>query len=286
MGNLFKKKKAPTMDMSKMDFRQAVQDRVKPARDAQLGLLADLERQTGGAGPSLANAEMRAATNKNLAQLLAASAAARGVPARTAISSMAGANARDLASAAGKARAQEIQGLQGLRGATAIGQQGQDLSQIMQPGRLLAGAELQRYAGDVTRQQNVINAQRQMLGGVLGAGGTALAGYLGQKKAPILTSNTGNETAGLDYNAGDSGLMIAAHGGMVPGYAEGGDSPANDTVPAMLSPGEIVLPRSVVQSEDAPSKAKSFVEALMKQHYDKKKKPVGIETVLKSKRSR
>lgn len=39
-----------------------------------------------------------------------------------------------------------------------------------------------------------------------------------------------------------------ADGGMVPGYAYGGDSKANDTVPAWLSPGEFVMPRSAVNS--------------------------------------
>lgn len=45
--------------------------------------------------------------------------------------------------------------------------------------------------------------------------------------------------------------------GLVPG-----DHPANDIVPAMLSPGEIVLPRSIAQAEDAPEKAAAFVRAL------------------------
>jgi hypothetical protein len=36
-------------------------------------------------------------------------------------------------------------------------------------------------------------------------------------------------------------------------------------VPALLSPGEIVLPRTVAQSEDAPDKAKKFVQAIKKQ---------------------
>jgi hypothetical protein len=37
------------------------------------------------------------------------------------------------------------------------------------------------------------------------------------------------------------------HGGKIPGKAEvPGDSPANDTVPTNLSPGEVVVPRSVV----------------------------------------
>lgn len=54
-----------------------------------------------------------------------------------------------------------------------------------------------------------------------------------------------------------------ARGSEVPGKAKyRGDTRSNDTVPAMLSPGEIVLPRSVAQSPDAPDKAKRFVEAI------------------------
>ena len=53
-----------------------------------------------------------------------------------------------------------------------------------------------------------------------------------------------------------------AYGGKVPGYAMGGDSPRNDTVLAMLSPGEVVLPRSVVNDEEAPEKARAFLEAI------------------------
>lgn len=50
-------------------------------------------------------------------------------------------------------------------------------------------------------------------------------------------------------------------GGTVPGRAPAaGDSYANDTVPAMLSPGEIVIPRSIAQGPNAPDRAAEFVE--------------------------
>lgn len=63
---------------------------------------------------------------------------------------------------------------------------------------------------------------------------------------------------------------LAAHGGRITGKAKvGGDSPANDTVPAMLSPGEEVLPRSVTMSKDAPERAKKFVEHIKKEHKKK-----------------
>jgi hypothetical protein len=49
-------------------------------------------------------------------------------------------------------------------------------------------------------------------------------------------------------------------GGVVPGKAKvPGDHPANDTVPAMLSPGEVVIPRSMV--EDHNGKA---IDSLLK----------------------
>lgn len=57
--------------------------------------------------------------------------------------------------------------------------------------------------------------------------------------------------------AGGGMAMAMKDGGLVPGEAEvDGDSETNDKVPALLSPGEIVLPRSVV--EKGPEAAKKF----------------------------
>lgn len=52
-------------------------------------------------------------------------------------------------------------------------------------------------------------------------------------------------------------------GGPVPGQARvQGDDERNDTVPALLSAGEIVLPRSVAMAEDAPARAAGFVKGI------------------------
>lgn len=57
----------------------------------------------------------------------------------------------------------------------------------------------------------------------------------------------------------DHSLCMKA-GGPVPGQAEQpGDNTANDTIPATLSPHEIVLPRSVAMAPNAPSAAAQFV---------------------------
>lgn len=53
---------------------------------------------------------------------------------------------------------------------------------------------------------------------------------------------------------------MMSSGGVVPGVANvPGDSPANDTVPALLSPDEIVVPRSATKSEKA---LKMFIEKI------------------------
>jgi len=52
-------------------------------------------------------------------------------------------------------------------------------------------------------------------------------------------------------------------GGKVPGKAKvKGDSPKNDVVPTMLSPGEDVIPRSITQAPNAPEKAAEFIKHL------------------------
>jgi hypothetical protein len=55
-----------------------------------------------------------------------------------------------------------------------------------------------------------------------------------------------------------------SRGGHVPGQAKvKGDSYANDNVPAMLSPGEVVIPRRIMQGPNAASKSAQFVAAIM-----------------------
>jgi hypothetical protein len=55
--------------------------------------------------------------------------------------------------------------------------------------------------------------------------------------------------------------IFKAKGGLIPG-----DHPKNDIVPAMLSPGEIVIPRSITMHPDAANLAKAFVAKQLKKH--------------------
>lgn len=69
-------------------------------------------------------------------------------------------------------------------------------------------------------------------------------------------------TGGAGAPAMAMGGYVMEGGGVVPGRAAvPGDSPKNDTVLAMLSPGEVVVPRSLVED---PERAKRFIEELTK----------------------
>lgn len=94
--------------------------------------------------------------------------------------------------------------------------------------------------------------------------------------------NNTNLVGGLINAGGGFGAaMVAAHGAVVPGKAKvSGDSPANDTVPAMLSPGEVVVPRSMAHD---PEKAKEFIDHLLK---SKNKKKGDYKDVLAARRKR
>ncbi len=71
-------------------------------------------------------------------------------------------------------------------------------------------------------------------------------------------------------------------GHKVPGKAKvDGDSPENDTVPAKLKPGAVVIPRSVENSEDPEHKGREFIKAL-RDH--KEPGPKGFSKVLEMKR--
>lgn len=128
-------------------------------------------------------------------------------------------------------------------------------------------------SGGLQNQQNSTNVQNTL-------GTNAL-----NSQAELANQSAGNAiTGGLISGIAGAGASFLgkpaaaiagkAHGGPIEGSAPvPGDSPKNDTVPAMLSPKEIVLPRSVTMSEDAPEKAKAFVTALLGHKNKAKEKP-------------
>ena len=77
------------------------------------------------------------------------------------------------------------------------------------------------------------------------------------------------------------GEVPMEEGGSVPGRPRvAGDSQKNDVVHARLSPQEIVLPRSVTTSPNAPNLAKGFVQHLLTQKRMRPPHPEDVATVL------
>lgn len=119
--------------------------------------------------------------------------------------------------------------------------------------------------------QTAAGQQNAMTGALLGAAGTVggamvggpagavAGGAIGKSIGGGNTTPTGQNADKTRYGMSKGGYMCYADGGVahdhaicmkLGGHISGhapvdGDSPENDTVPAMLSPGELVIPRSV-----------------------------------------
>jgi hypothetical protein len=87
-----------------------------------------------------------------------------------------------------------------------------------------------------------------------------------QMKAAKSVAQNGGESAMLPADVkGTQAVNDYRSGGRVGGRAMvAGNSLKNDTQPAMLSPKEIVLPRSITMAPDAPEQAAKFVAAILK----------------------
>ena len=92
--------------------------------------------------------------------------------------------------------------------------------------------------------------------------GTAIGSIVGQGLGAAMGAFGTPSVSGVG-GGGRTGQSLTnnyAHGGLVPGIAKvSGDHPINDTVAAHLSPGEIVLPKSIMESHDPGDLAKKFV---------------------------
>lgn len=137
-----------------------------------------------------------------------------------------------------------------------------------------ASAEAGQYANQANLAQQQNQQGAALTGGLIGAGATLGGGYMaGQAaKGTVATPKAPQDTSSFYAHGGtvqcyaqggevhDHHLCMKA-GGHVPGKASvPGDSYQNDTVNAKLSPGEVVIPRSVAQAPNAPQKAAQFMQ--------------------------
>lgn len=262
-------------------------DQSNTTANNQNALAHALMAQANGQAPSVAQNQLNNTTNQNIAQGASAIASQKGlnpaVAARLILQQQAAAN-QNAAGQGALLRAQEIQNAQGTLGNVLGTQRGQDISQSL--GTVQSGVNQAQTLGGLQNVQNTnlvanqrgtdeinakvstenANRKQSGLGGLVNAAG----GLLGNAILPGASALVGGGKGPKGSNVED--YTSLSNGGVVPGNAEApGDSPSNDKVPAMLSPDEIVVPRTAAKD---PEKAKAFIDALMK---DKESKGSGEE---------
>jgi hypothetical protein len=128
--------------------------------------------------------------------------------------------------------------------------------------------------GDILREQSKLSAQEgiadltnSMGAQDIGQANAQAGARQGVRETNILlkqnaTKNMGNYVSGIGQGAGAATSL--SDGGRVPGHAVfGGDDPRNDVIAALLSPDEIVVPRTAAND---PDKAAEFARAVAQQH--------------------
>lgn len=246
MGSTADNFQGATPDINKQNFASAIQSGQQGLSDtqAQQQKLANaLTLQSQGQGPNPALAQLNQTTNANNQAAAGTIASQRGLNPALAARLGAETAANNNQTAAGQAATLSAQQQLAAEGAlqTNLGTMG---GETLQNESTLQGAQ--------AAQNNAINT------GSLGAQG--------------LTADATKQTAagnaavigGIAQGVGSLGAAALgkAQGGVIPGQPKvPGDSPTNDTVKTLLSPGEIVIPRS--DSSD-PAKAKEFIDHLLK----------------------
>lgn len=245
-----------------------------------------LQQRANGQGPSVAQGLLNQATQQNLNNVASQVASNRSLSPQQAARLAIEGGVQSQGQAAGQAatlRAQEQLANTGALQQALATQGGQNLGLLGTTGGLQGQQVQQQLAGNLATQgmneqaalanlnanltqggQNLQGQQNtmQMVGSILGGFGSA-AGAFGGGGAV-----SGGPSYGLSEPGYTSSPLGGAdyfkRGGPVPGEAKvDGDSYSNDTVHALLSPGEVVLPRHVTQSENAPEKAAEFMKALL-----------------------
>lgn len=257
----------------------------------QQNLAKALEAQSQGQGPSIAQQQLAEATGQNVAQQAALLAGQRGGSGNVGLQArqigQAGAQAQQQAAGqsalmrlqeqlAARQQLQQQQGMMAGLSTQQVGQQAQAMqaygAQAQNEQQILLNALAQANQANVSnaQQMNSANAQtaaaaRQaqgsVFGGLFNAAGAALPMFMGPAGGAAKGIAMAGNALPIDNIAYDGGVAKVVDGEPV----VEGDSPKNDTVPAMLSPGEVVLPRTVVNAKNPGAEAKKFVDALHKQ---------------------
>jgi hypothetical protein len=222
----------------------------------QQNLAQALQQQAAGVGANPAQAMLNQATNRNIKQSTGMIASQKSInPAL--VQRLAAQNAAQAGQeAAGQGalmQAQQSQNALGQMGGLYGQMAGQNLAAMGQSQNALSNQNAVNAGvaqGNQAAAGNIVGGLLGGAGAMMGMGASGGAGALGKLGAGI----GGTRGAGGQY-------AMMSDGGEVDGTPQfHGDSPANDTVPTMLSPGEIVVPRSKASN---PKLAKEFIDHVM-----------------------
>jgi hypothetical protein len=244
-----------------------------------------------GNTPSVAQQQLQQTTQGNVANAYALAASGRYNPAaaRMAADNAAAVN-QQAAGQGAMLRAQEIQNAQGQLG-NVLGQgRAQDIGQFQAQNQEAQAYLNQQLTAQQAQQQGqeayenaqqagLSSAQQNSAGGKILSAAAAVAGgvakgahggevqTMGETRCPGCGHKTSECTCWQQHLFRGGAAKSFEEGGGVQGSAKtSGDSLNNDVVKALLSPGEIVLPRSITRDEDAPELAKAFVKAIKAAH--------------------
>lgn len=257
LGQLFSAQnnfKAQQTPLAQTNYGQPLQQSLAQPQNTinqQQQLAQALQQQMQGGGPNLGQTQLQATTDRSMQQAAALGASQRGLSPGSAqrqiLEQQSGINQGAANQSAQLQQQQQLAAQQQL--GNVLNQQGQlGLGQVGQ-------------LGNLQQAQNALNLQQS-----LGTQGLNLQAQQGNQGAAQQGIQTGlGALSGLGqalFNQGGE-VQDFTDGGNVPGQAEvAGDHPDNDTVHAMLSPGEVVVPRSLVgQAGMDPKKVSDFVAA-------------------------
>lgn len=272
----------PGISQSYQNYLQALQGQQGMLGQEQ-GLSSTLQNEMNGGGPNLAQTLLNQATNQNIQQGTGQLASVKGL--NTALAArLAAQNTTSANQTAAQQGAIDRQNLQ-LQAQSQL----QNQQNLMNQNYNTQGEQALGLQGALL---NANNGQNSAINeGVLGTSG--INSKIDQSNAgaaqginTLFLNNAGmlggktSTTPDPNNPSASSGAMVAENqGGFIPGKANvSGNSFKNDTVKALLSPGEIVIPRSYAKNA---KDAKEFITELMKQKKEKKI-PLSYADVLKA----
>lgn len=244
---------------------------------AQQSLLAALQLQAAGGGPNPAAQALANATGANVANQAALMAGQRGAGANAGLvgrnAAMQGAAIQQQAAGQGALMQQQqqlnAQGLLAQQANQQVGQQGQAIGNLNTAAQGLQGLGLNAAANRNSAENAAVGSVNSAMSDSNAEGAKAAAdvmrGGLGAAGNMVVQGqiDAANQNKTVDMTQSKTGVPFArlAKGGEVAGdesKLKPGDHEDNDIVPVLLSPGEIVIPRSYASD---PKAAAAFAHA-------------------------